>query len=339
MQQKLFTLSEYNEILKNQPVSDETSYMLAKKYNSQLTKPEGSLGKLETLALFFAGWQGVSKPKLDKVQIAIFAGNHGVANQGVSAFPSEVTEQMVLNFKHGGAAINQLANVFDAKLDIYSLSLTSPTRDFTKQEALTEDECMEAINIGWNSVDPESDLFLAGEMGIANTTSAAAIAAALCDDLGSKWVGRGTGVTDLVLEKKIKVVNKGLSIHCSDRPSPLTILQRLGGREIAAIVGAISSARHKRIPFLLDGFICSAAALVLQKTQPTALTHVIAAHQSAENAHKLMLEELGLEPLLSLGLRLGEGSGAAVAIGVIKAAIACHSSMSTFSSAGVANKE
>ena len=241
MQHNFFTLSEYNEILKNQPVSDENSFILAKKHNSQLTKPEGSLGKLETLALFFAGWQGVSKPKLDKVQIAIFAGNHGVASHGVSAFPSEVTEQMVLNFKHGGAAINQLANVFDAKLDVYPLSLTSPTKDFTKQEALTEDECMEAINIGWNSVDPESDLFLAGEMGIANTTSAAAIAAALCGDYGSKWVGRGTGVTDLVLNKKIKVVNKGLSIHCLDKPSPLTILQRLGGREIAAMVGAISS--------------------------------------------------------------------------------------------------
>ena len=339
MQQIFFTLSEYNEILKNQPVSDENSFMSAKKHNSQLTKPEGSLGKLETLALFFAGWQGVSKPKLDKVQIAIFAGNHGVtANFDISKFPAEVTEQMVFNFRAGGAAINQLSSVCGAKMDVYALDLDIPTADFTKTSAMTEAELLKSLQIGWNSVDPSSDLFIAGEMGIGNTTSAAAIAAALFGGGGKDWVGRGTGVDDTGLKVKSDVVDAGLVRHKKDLDDPLSVLRVLGGREIAAMVGAIASARAHSIPVLLDGFICSAAAAVLYKMNHCALDHTQAGHVSAEGAHAQMLSKLGKKPLLMLGLRLGEGSGAALAINIVKSAVACLSGMATFAEAKVSTK-
>ena len=277
--------------------------------------------------------------QLENIQIAIFAGNHGVSKQGISAFPTEVTSQMVENFKNGGAAINQLAQLFNAKLQVYAMDLDLPTNDFTEKPALTEQECLNAISIGWNSVDPDSDLFLAGEMGIGNTTSAAAIAAALCGGGGVSWVGRGTGISDTALEKKVEVVDKGLAKHAVGVVPPLEILQRLGGREIAAIVGAISATRFNKIPFLLDGFICGSAALVLKKMFSGSIDHVVSSHVSAEYAHKKMLKKLNKKPLISLDLRLGEGSGAAVSLGIIKSALACHSGMASFDSAGVSNKD
>jgi nicotinate-nucleotide--dimethylbenzimidazole phosphoribosyltransferase len=339
MKQEFSTLSEYKNFLNNLPSFNKEAKKRAIDYNSKLTKPQGSLGILEDLALFFAGWQGIEIPKLEKIQIAIFAGNHGIIEQDVSAFPSEVTSQMVTNFKNGGAAINQLSLLFGAELNVYAMDLDRPTKNFTVEPALTEEECLKAIMTGWNSVDSDSHLFLAGEMGIGNTTSAAAIAAALCGGDGISWVGRGTGISNEALDRKIDVVNKGLKRHVTLGASPLQILQRLGGREIAAIVGAITAARYHRIPFLLDGFICGAAALVLEKTLSGSLDHVISGHVSAEYAHKKMLDELRKKPLISLNLRLGEGSGAAVAIGIIKSAIACHSGMASFNSAGVSNKD
>ncbi|MFL2789328.1 MAG: nicotinate-nucleotide--dimethylbenzimidazole phosphoribosyltransferase [Paracoccaceae bacterium] len=339
MKQEFSTVSEYKDLLNDLPEFDKPMSELAKNYNATLTKPEGSLGRLEELAWFFAGWQGTKKPKLENIQIAIFAGNHGVSNQGISAFPTEVTSQMVENFKNGGAAINQLAQLFDAKLQVYEMDLDLPTNDFTEKPALTEQECLDAISIGWNSVDPDSDLFLAGEMGIGNTTSAAAIAAALCGGAGVSWVGRGTGISDATLEKKVEVVDKGLAKHAVGVVPPLEILQRLGGREIAAIVGAISATRFNKIPFLLDGFICGSAALVLKKMFSGSIDHVVSSHVSAEYAHKKMLKKLNKKPLISLDLRLGEGSGAAVSLGIIKSALACHSGMASFDSAGVSNKD
>ena len=338
MKQKFTTLSEYKDLLNDLPEFNKLMSELAKDYNATLTKPQGSLGRLEELACFFAGWQGTEKPKLENIQVAIFAGNHGVSEQGISAFPSEVTSQMVENFKNGGAAINQLAQLFNAELQVYEMDLDLPTNDFTKKPALTEQECLNAISVGWNSVDPKSDLFLAGEMGIGNTTSAAAIAAALCGGGGVDWVGRGTGISDKALQKKVEVVDKGLAKHSVGIVPPLKILQRLGGKEIAAIVGAILATRFKKIPFLLDGFICGSAALVLSKMLPGSIDHVISGHVSAESAHKKMLKELKKKPLISLDLRLGEGSGAAVSLGIIKSALACHSGMASFSSAGVSNK-
>lgn len=328
------SLADVRALLGRLPAPDATATAAAEARNGQLTKPPGALGRLEKLAIWMAGWQGTDKPRADQPQIAIFAGNHGVTAKGVSAFPAEVTAQMVANFAHGGAAINQLAKAFGAKLDVHALDLDRPTADFTEAPAMTEDELVAALRQGFQAVDPQSDLFVAGEMGIGNTTAAAAIATALYGGVG--WAGRGTGVDDEGLRRKEAAVAAGLERHKALLGDPLEVLRSLGGREIAAMAGAILGARMARVPVILDGFIACAAAAVLEKAAPGALDHCIAGHQSAEGAHARLLEKLGKEPLLSLGLRLGEGSGAALAIGVVQGAVACHSGMATFSEAGVA---
>ncbi len=305
--------------------------------NGQLTKPPGALGRLEDLAIWYAGWRGTDRPVIKSPQVVIFAGNHGVCARGVSAFPAEVTVQMVANFEHGGAAINQLAKEFGAKMDVVALELDRPTADFTSQPAMTEAELVAALQAGWNAVDPKADLLVTGEMGIGNTTSAAAIGAALLGGDPADWTGRGTGVDDAGLQRKTEVVAEGLALHADQLSDPLQVLRCLGGRELAGMAGAITAARAHKIPVILDGFICSAAALILAKTQSGALDHAVAGHQSAEGAHANLLAGLGKEPLLQLGLRLGEGSGGALAIGVLKGAIACHSGMATFAEAGVSD--
>lgn len=329
------TLSEFRDVLKSAPLVDDTATKGAIARNGQLTKPPGALGRLEDLAIWYAGWRGDEKPSLNAPQVIVFAGNHGVTAQGVSAFPAEVTVQMVMNFEHGGAAINQLSKTFGAKMDVHALDLDTPTQDFTKAPAMSEEECVSALQTGWKAVDDGSDLLVTGEMGIGNTTSAAAIAAALFGGGAADWTGRGTGVDDDGLATKTRVVEEGLALH--DTSDPLEVLRCLGGREIAAMAGAIASARAKRIPVILDGFICTAAAAVLERASKGALDHAVAGHLSAEGAHRKMLNELNKEPLLSLGLRLGEGSGGALAIGVLKGAIACHSGMATFAEAGVSD--
>jgi nicotinate-nucleotide--dimethylbenzimidazole phosphoribosyltransferase len=328
------TLADVRARLADLPAADPVAVAAAEARNGQLTKPPGALGRLERLAIWMAGWQGTDKPHADAPQIVIFAGNHGVAARGVSAFPAEVTVQMVANFAHGGAAINQLARAFGAKLDVHALDLDRPTADFTEGPAMTEAEVVAALRKGYEAVDPATDLLVAGEMGIANTTVAAALAAALYG--GSGWAGRGTGVDNAGLARKEATVAAGLLRHQDALGDPLEILRRLGGREIAAMAGAILAARMHRIPVILDGFIACSAAAVLAKAAPGALDHCVAGHLSAEGAHGRLLEQLGKEPLLSLGLRLGEGSGAALAIGVVKGAVACHSGMATFAEAGVA---
>ncbi|HGG64945.1 MAG TPA: nicotinate-nucleotide--dimethylbenzimidazole phosphoribosyltransferase [Rhodobacteraceae bacterium] len=331
------TLAEFRAILEDLPAADAAARQGAEERNSQLTKPPAALGRLEDLAIWYAGWRGDAKPSLTAPQIIIFAGNHGVCAQGVSAFPPEVTQQMVLNFQHGGAAINQLAKTFGAKMDVHALSLDTPTADFTADVAMSEDEVVAALLAGWNAVDPAADLLVTGEMGIGNTTSAAAIAAALFGGAADEWTGRGTGVDDDGLAVKTRVVAEGLARHSDVLDDPLQVLRCLGGRELAAMVGAIARARHLRIPVILDGFICSAAAATLEMAVTGALDHCVAGHVSAEAAHGKVLKNLGKEPLLALDMRLGEGSGAALAIGVLKGAIACHSGMSTFAEAGVSD--
>lgn len=335
MQAPFSTLSTFRETLAAGPVPDADALSGAQDRNGQLTKPPGALGRLEDLAIWYAGWRGNPKPSIDKPQVIIFAGNHGVCAQGVSAFPPEVTVQMVANFQHGGAAINQLSKAFGAKMDVHALDLDRPTADFTVAPAMSEEDCVAALQTGWNAVDPEADLLVTGEMGIGNTTSAAAVAAAVLGGDAADWTGRGTGVDDAGLARKTDVVAKGLALHATD--DPLEALRCLGGRELAAMAGAIAAARHYRIPVILDGFICSAAAASLAKAVDGALDHTVAGHLSAEGAHRRLLDALGKEPLLNLGLRLGEGSGAALAIGVLKGAIACHSGMATFAEAGVSD--
>ena len=328
-------LAGYLEVLKALTGPDRDAIAAAEARNGQLTKPPGALGRLEELAIWYAGWRGDGRPELAAPQVIVFAGNHGVAARGVSAFPPEVTVQMVANFQAGGAAINQLAKAFGARMDVHALELDRPTADFTAGPAMSEVDCVAALGVGWDAVDKQADLLVVGEMGIGNTTPAAALGAALLGGTGADWVGRGTGVTDEGLALKAAVVDEGLARHGAGLDDPLQVLRCLGGREIAAMAGAILRARVLGIPVILDGFICCSAALVLHRAAPGALDHCVAGHESAEGAHGRMLAAMGKAPLLSLGLRLGEGSGAALAIGVLKGAIACHSGMATFAEAGV----
>ncbi|MEM7441107.1 MAG: nicotinate-nucleotide--dimethylbenzimidazole phosphoribosyltransferase [Pseudomonadota bacterium] len=328
-------VAEFKAALAGAPPADAKALAAARDRNQQLTKPPGALGRLEDLALWYASWRGQAAPRITSPQIAIFAGNHGVAARGVSAFPAEVTEQMVLNFQHGGAAINQLAGTFGATLTVEPLMLDQPTADFTVAPAMTEAEFLSALRVGWESVAADTDLLVVGEMGIGNTTSAAAIGCALFGGAAQDWVGRGTGVDDAGLKLKTDVVTLGVARHAGAKG--LDLLSCLGGRELAAMVGAIACARIRRVPVILDGFICTAAAATLGADVPGALDHVVAGHRSDETAHAAFLNHLGLEPILDLGLRLGEASGAAVAIGILQAAVNCHAGMATFAEAGVAD--
>jgi len=314
---------------------DETAATAALARQNTLTKPRGSLGRLEDVAVWLARWQGRAMPRLDKVQVVVFAGQHGVTAQGVSAFPTEVTHQMVANFAAGGAAINQLARTSGAELSVVSLELDHATGDFTREPAMDERDFLEAVSAGYAAVADDADLACFGEMGIGNTTTAAALAAAFFGGHPSNWVGRGTGVDDAGLKRKTMAIEKGLALHKDALGDPLKAAAALGGRELAAIMGATLAARHKKVPVLLDGFVCTAAVAPLQRLDPAGLAHVLAAHLSAEAGHRRLLEALRLDPLFDLGMRLGEGSGAAVAINVVRAALACHAGMASFAEAGV----
>ena len=268
----------------------------------------------------------------------MFAGNHGVTAQGVSAFPAAVTEQMVANFAAGGAAINQLSRVAGASLRVIPLALDEPTVDFTTAPAMDEAAFLSAVASGYVAVAPGTDLVCLGEMGIGNTTAAAAIAAALFGGGGARWAGRGTGVDDDGLARKRAAIDAGLARHADLAGDPLRIAAALGGRELAAIFGAALAARRQRIPVVIDGFVCTAAVAPLAKLKPDGLAHAVAGHVSAEAGHRALLDELGMKPLLDLNMRLGEASGAAIAAQVLRAALACHTGMATFADAGVAGK-
>jgi nicotinate-nucleotide--dimethylbenzimidazole phosphoribosyltransferase len=317
------------------PRPDTAALAGARARDARLTKPPGALGRLEELAAWWCGWRGVARGRIVASQIAVFAADHGVARRGVSAFPAEVTAQMLANFRAGGAAINQLAAELGATLSVVDVGVDRPTADFTAAAAMTEAEFLAALSAGWDAVDPTADLFVPGEMGIGNTTAAAALAAALFGGPAGIWVGRGTGVDADGLAAKTATVEAALAFHGVALADPLEALRRVGGRELAAIAGAVAAARARRIPVVLDGFIATAAAATLARLRPGALDHCVAGHRSAEAAHARLLSALGLTPLLDLGLRLGEGSGGAVAALVVKAALACHDGMATFDEAGV----
>jgi nicotinate-nucleotide--dimethylbenzimidazole phosphoribosyltransferase len=321
------------------PVGDPAAAAAAARREAALTKPPRSLGRLEEAVAWLACWQRRHPPRLDRVEILVFAGNHGATAQGVSAYPAEVTAQMVANFAAGGAAINQLARAAGAQLRVIPLLLEKPTTDFTKAPAMDPGEFLCAVATGYDAVSPETDLVCLGDMGIGNTTAAAAIAAGLFGGGGSRWAGRGTGIDDHGLARKRAVIDTALARHAATLDDPLLVAAALGGRELAAILGAALAARQLRIPVLIDGFVCTAAVAPLAKLQADALGHVLAGHVSAEEGHRALLEELGLAPLLDLRMRLGEGSGAAVATLVLRAALACHIGMATFAEAGVSNRQ
>ena len=328
-------------LLRQLPPADAGAARAVRERDRRLTKPAGSLGRLEELAAWLAAWQGRAPPALESPAALVFAANHGVALRGVSAYPVQVTGQMVANFAAGGAAVNQIAAHNGLALKVVPLRLEEPTGDMTLVPAMTEGECIAAFAAGMESVPEGTDLLCLGEMGIGNTTAASALCAGLldADGDGAAWVGPGTGVEDEALERKRLAVAQAVALHrAAARASALEGLRRLGGREFAAIAGAVLEARLRRIPVVLDGFAATAAAAVLACIQDDALAHCVAGHCSAEPAHIRLLRHLGMAPLLDLGLRLGEASGAALAAGLLQCAVKLHTGMATFNEAAVATK-
>ncbi len=331
----LASFDEVRALLAELPGPDWSASAAAVAREAQLTKPAGALGRLEDLTVWLATWQGRHPPRMERPHAAVFAGNHGVAAQGVSAYPAEVTRQMVANFIGGGAAVNQLCAVADSALRVHEMGLEEPTRDFSKAPAMDEADCAKAIAYGMMTVEDGLDVLALGEMGIANTTSAAAICHALFGGRAADWVGRGTGVDEAGLARKAQVVEAAVAKHRDAMTDPLEVLRHLGGFELAAIQGAVMAARLARTPVLLDGYACTAAAAVLHALDGRALDHCQVAHVSAEPGHRRLLERLDKRPLLDLGMRLGEASGAVLAIPLLKAACACHGAMATCQEAGV----
>jgi len=310
----------------------------ARARQGDLTKPAGSLGRLEDIAAFLAAWQDRELPVLERPLVAVFVANHGVVAQGVSAYPASVTRAMLENFGRGGAAINQICATYGLGLKVFELALELPTQDMTEKPAMEEAEAAATFAYGMEAIAGGADLLCLGEMGIGNTTVAAAIYHGLYGGAAADWVGRGTGVDDAGFARKVAAVETAVALHKDHLGDPLEIMRRLGGREIAAMAGAIMAARIERVPVILDGYVVSAAAAILHALDPHALDHCLAGHVSAEGAHAEVLRRLGKVPLLDLGLRLGEGSGAALAAGIVKAALACHRDMATFAEAAVAGK-
>lgn len=327
----------------------------ARQRQQQLTKPAGSLGRLETLAEDFAGWQQQELPLLEKIAVRVFAADHGVTAQGVSAFPATVTTQMIGNFLGGGAAISVLSRDMGADFSVINMGTFTPlhdapglvnlaiapgTADFSQQTAMSNQSMAQCLAAGRDQVDQlDCDLFIAGDMGIGNTSSATAIVAALLDLDAEQVTGRGTGVDDAGLERKRLTIQTALRLHAASLTSPEAVLRCVGGLEIAGICGAYLRCAQRGIPILVDGFITTAAALLATRMNTGVRQWLLAGHQSAEQAHRKTLQALRLQPLLDLGMRLGEGSGAAVAVAIVRSALRLHNEMATFAAAGVADAE
>ena len=329
------TPDDLRDLCRNLPAGDAAAAAAVLERQALLTKPPGSLGRLEELVTWLATWQRRAMPRLEQVEVLVFAGNHGVVARGVSPYPAAVTAQMVGNFEAGGAAINQLARQAGATLRVVPLALDRPTADMTEAPAMDEAEFMSAVTTGFEAVRPGADLLALGEMGIGNTTAAAALSAGLFGGGGAEWAGRGTGVDDAGLQRKRVAIDAALTRHAGLRGDPLALAASLGGRELAAILGAVLAARVQGVPVLLDGFVATAAVAPLAALAPGGLDHAVISHLSAEGGHQRLAEALGQVPLLSLGLRLGEASGAALAIPIVRGALACHAGMATFTQAGV----
>ncbi|MDO7897842.1 nicotinate-nucleotide--dimethylbenzimidazole phosphoribosyltransferase [Pseudomonas citrulli] len=323
----------------------------------QLTKPAGALGRLESVAVQLASLQGQVKPSLERLWIAIFAGDHGVVAEGVSAYPQEVTGQMLHNFVSGGAAISVLARQLGASLEVVDLGTVTPSLDlpgvrhlnvgpgtanFTQGPAMTVAQGEQALQAGRDSVlravAAGTQLFIGGEMGIGNTTAASAVACTLLDCPVAHLAGPGTGLDAAGVSRKAEVIQRALALHRAQADDPLQTLFNLGGFEIAALVGAYLACAQQGVVVLVDGFICSVAALVAVRLNPACRPWLLFGHRGAEPGHRHVLETLGAEPLLELGLRLGEGSGAALAVPLLRLACDLHGQMATFAEAAVADR-
>lgn len=333
---------------------DTTVFDAAQARQQQLTKPPGSLGMLELLAQRMAAMQSKEKPQLNNVYITVFAADHGVAEEGVSAFPQEVTVEMIRNFSRGGAAISVMARQLNATLEVVDVGaandpgplsgvvsnrVANGTRNFCQGAAMSEAELSEALNAGreavLRAVSNNAQIFIGGEMGIANTSSATALACAVLGHSPEQMVGPGTGLDSKGVSHKAHIIQQALDCHRNALSEPLSALRCLGGFEIAALVGAYISAAQAGLPIMVDGFISTSAALIASKILPGIEEWYFLGHASAEPGHAAMAQALKLEPILNLGMRLGEGSGAAIAVSILKHALALHNEMATFAEAGV----
>lgn len=336
---------------------DKSAARAAEAQQASLTKPAGALGRLEEAVIQLAAMQGSKRPRVDSVAIVIFAADHGVAAEGVSAFPQVVTAEMIKNFSRGGAAINVLARELGAQLEVINMGTVSVlepldgvrsiqlglgSANFCKQAAMNKQQLATALLTGKEAVERAKlegvELFIAGEMGIANTTSAAALACALLAALPEQLVGLGTGIDRLGLVRKVNVVRRALARHSRHQSDPLEVLRRLGGFEIAALTGSYIACAQMAVPVLVDGFICSVAALVATRLCPGIECWLLFSHSSAELGHRRVLKELQARPFLDLGMRLGEGSGAAVTVPLLRLACSLHNQMASFDEVSVSEK-
>ena len=331
--------SHVRELYEQLPQPDDSARSGAAARQDQLTKPPGSLGRLEQIALWMASWQETVYPQIEAGKCLVFAGNHGVVSQGISPFPPEVTQQMVWNFEAGGAAINQLCETAELELEVTALELNRPTIDFTTAPAMDPDEVLHAMNAGATAIGETCDYLIVGEMGIGNTTAAATLCMALFGGNASGWVGPGTGLDQAGVTHKAMIVQAAIDRHGNKFDNPVSLLATYGGRELAAIAGAVLEARLRRIPVMLDGFISSAAAATLTAgNRLDVLDHCMISHLSPEPGHMRLASALRKQPFLDLRMRLGEASGAAVATLLVRAALSTHNGMATFDEAGVSKK-
>jgi nicotinate-nucleotide--dimethylbenzimidazole phosphoribosyltransferase len=349
---------QIEEIIANIPPLDEAAMQSARARQDRLTKPPGSLGRLEELSIQLAGMTANPLPSVERKAVIVMAADHGVAREGVSAYPTEVTAQMVLNFLRGGAAINVLARQAGARVTVVDIGVAVEfepmpglvrrkvmcgTRNQAEGPAMTRAEAEQAIQVGLDVLSEKAnhglDIVATGDMGIGNTTPSSAIVAAMTGLPVAQVVGRGTGIDDQGLERKIKVIERSLAVNQPDRTDPMDVLHKVGGLEIAGLTGVMLGAASRRIPVVVDGFISTAAALIAVALAPRAREYMISAHQSVEIGHQVMLKHLNLVPLLDLNLRLGEGTGAALAFSLIEASTRLLREMATFDEAGVSDKE
>jgi nicotinate-nucleotide--dimethylbenzimidazole phosphoribosyltransferase len=339
------------------PLLDETAMQAAQARQDTLTKPRGSLGRLEELSIHLAGMKANPIPSVESKAVIVMAADHGVTAEGVSAYPAEVTRQMVLNFLNGGAAINTLARQAGARVTIVDIGVAvdfdpAPglirrkvmygTRNMAQGPAMTREEAEQALQVGIDVLNEEVgrglDIVATGDMGIGNTTPSSAIVAALTGQPVAQVVGRGTGIDNQGLERKIRVIEQALSVNRPNHKDPLDVLHKIGGLEIAGLAGVMIAAASQRIPVVVDGFISTAAAMIAARLAPRVHDYLVSAHQSVEIGHQVMLKNLSLTPLLDLNLRLGEGTGAALAFHLIEASTRILREMATFGEAGVSDK-
>ena len=328
-------LDDIRNLIKNLPYPDKQIKQAIIDRESLLVKPYKSLGILEDLTLWIAQWQDKKIPRMLYPCVTIFTGHHGISCEGISAFPDIVNRHMIKIFRNNGAAINQICKTVDSELQIIEMNNNIPTKNFLFEPAMNPQSCLQAILCGFNSVQTGIDLFIPGEMGIGNTTSAAAITYALFGGNVSDWTGTGTGINRETLMQKYRIVQDSVFLHKKYMHDGLDILCYVGGYEIAAILGAIISARLKKIPVLLDGYVSCSAAAILSSMNPTSLDHCQVSHISAEKGHRNQIKKLKKKAFIDFKMRLGEGSGAALMIPILRAAVNCHNGMDTLEKAGI----